>query len=72
MKNKYPKLWKWTKIILVVYILGGVALYFLQDYILFRPVPLKKDYNYNFPEKHKEINIHFELLTLKMVIFILF
>lgn len=57
MKNKYPKLWKWTRIILIVYILGGVALYFLQDYILFRPVPLKKDYNYNFPEKHKEINI---------------
>ena len=45
------------KIILIIYILGGVALFFLQDYILFRPVPLKKDYLYNFTAKHKEINI---------------
>jgi len=57
MKSKYRKLWKWAKIIFVIYVLVGVALYFLQDYILFRPVPLKKEDSYNFPEKHKEINI---------------
>ena len=57
MNNRYRKLWKWMKIILIIYILGGVALFFLQDYILFRPVPLKKDYLYNFTAKHKEINI---------------
>ena len=57
MKIHYKKVWKWFKILAIVYILGGVALYFLQDYILFHPVTLKRDHNYNFPEKHKEINI---------------
>ena len=57
MKINYKKAWKWFKILAVVYVLGGVALYFLQDYILFHPVTLKRDHNYNFPEKHKEINI---------------
>ena len=32
-------------------------MYFLQDRILFRPVSLKKNYNYDFPEKHEDINI---------------
>ena len=51
------KVWKWLKIFTILYVLGGVALYFLQDYILFHPVTLKKDHNYDFPEKHKDINI---------------
>ena len=51
------KIWKWFKILAVVYILGGIALYFLQDYILFHPVSLKSNHRYDFPEKHKEINI---------------
>ena len=41
---------KWAKI-------GGVALYFLQDAILFHPVTLNRTYSYNFPEPHKDINI---------------
>ena len=57
MKINYRKIWKWFKIIAIIYILSGVALYFLQDYILFHPVTLKKDHNYDFPEKHKDINI---------------
>ncbi len=40
-----------------IYITGGIALYFLQDRILFRPVSLKKDHKYDFPQKHKDINI---------------
>ena len=54
---KKRKIFKWVKIVLLVYILGGIALYFLQDRILFRPVSLKKNYNYDFPEKHEDINI---------------
>ena len=57
MKNRYRKTWKWLKILVGIYIIGGIALYFLQDYILFHPISLKKDHNYNFPEKHKDINI---------------
>jgi len=57
MKINYKKVWKWFKTLIIIYVLGGVALYFLQDYILFHPVSLKKDHNYDFPEKHKDINI---------------
>jgi pimeloyl-ACP methyl ester carboxylesterase len=57
MEKPYRRIWKWFKIIAAIYIIAGVALYFLQDYILFHPVSLKKDHVYNFPEKHKEINI---------------
>ena len=57
MKSKYRKGWKWLKIFAVIYIMGGLALYFLQDYILFRPVTLKKEHKYEFTEKHKEVNI---------------
>ena len=57
MKISYKKIWKWFKILALIYILVGIALYFLQDYILFHPVTLKRDHNYDFPEKHKDINI---------------
>jgi pimeloyl-ACP methyl ester carboxylesterase len=57
MKINYKKSWKWFKILAIVYLLGGVALYFLQDYVLFHPLTLKRNHNYNFPEKYKEINI---------------
>ena len=57
MKSSYRKFWKWLKILAIVYVAGGIALYFLQDRILFHPVSLKREYKYNFPDKHKEVNI---------------
>jgi uncharacterized protein len=57
MKINFKKAWKLFRIFAIVYILGGAALYFLQDYILFHPVTLKREHKYNFPEKHKDINI---------------
>lgn len=56
-KAHFKKLWKWLKILIVIYVAGGVALYFLQDAILFHPVSLKRDHKYVFPQKHKDINI---------------
>lgn len=53
----YKRIRKWVTILLVIYIAGAVALYFLQDYILFHPVTLKRDQKYEFTEKHKEVNI---------------
>lgn len=58
MKRKWQhKAWQWFKIFSVVYVAGGAALYFLQDYILFHPVSLKKSHRYNFSEPHREISI---------------
>lgn len=48
---------KWAKIVAIIYISGGIALYFLQDAILFHPVTLNRTYSYNFPEPHKDITI---------------
>lgn len=56
-KEKAKKILKWVKVVLLVYVLGAIALYFLQDAILFRPISLKSDYKYDFPEKHEDINI---------------
>jgi hypothetical protein len=57
MNPGFAKGWKWLKIIFTIYVLGGLALYFLQDYILFHPVTLKKDHLYHFPEPHRDISI---------------
>jgi len=47
----------WIQIILIIYIVAGVALFFLQDFILFQPVTLKRNKTYNFKEPHKDISI---------------
>lgn len=58
MKKEQVKKWMmWLKILILIYILGAIALYFLQDAILFRPITLKSNYQYDFPEKHEDINI---------------
>lgn len=43
--------------IAIVYVAGGIALYYLQDYILFRPLSLKRDHKYNFALPHKDVDI---------------
>lgn len=48
---------KWLKIAAIIYVAGGIALYFLQNAILFHPVRLDRTYNYTFPEPHKDISI---------------
>lgn len=57
MKLKWKKIFKWFWITLIIYAIGGLALYFLQDYILFHPVTLKRDHNYNFSEPHRDMSI---------------
>jgi len=51
------RLIKTTKILLIVYLLGGIALYFLQDAILFHPLSLNRNHRYNFSEPHKELRL---------------
>ncbi len=69
-RMKKKKILKWIQIIVIIYVLGGVALYFLQDAILFHPVSLERDHNFNFPEPHKELSIAInERDTLNLVDF---
>lgn len=48
---------KWLKVLALVYLAGGLALYLLQDAILFHPVSLKRHHRYDFTEPHQDINI---------------
>jgi uncharacterized protein len=57
MKFNWKRIRKWLIWIAVIYVAGGVALYFLQDYVLFRPLSLKRDHKYNFDLPHKDIDI---------------
>lgn len=57
MKWNKKKIFKWFWIVFFVYVILGVALYFLQDYILFHPVTLKRDHKYDFSQPHKDISI---------------
>jgi len=51
------KIFRWIKVILMMYGLIGIAIYYLQDTILFHPESMAKDHNYDFAIAHKEINI---------------
>jgi pimeloyl-ACP methyl ester carboxylesterase len=53
MRNR----WRWLKITIIVYCVIGIALYYLQDYILFHPVQLPAKKAYSFKVSHKEVNI---------------
>ena len=48
---------KGIKILITIYLLGGMALYFLQDYILFHPISLKRNLRFDFSEPHTDITI---------------
>src|ERR1700674_381176 len=59
-KSMGKKIFKWIKIVLVVYCLIGIALYYLQDYILFQPVFLARNKKYSFNSLYREINIPYD------------
>lgn len=50
-------IFRWLKVIILLYSLVGIAFYYLQDRILFHPAPLPSDYSYTFNMPYKEINI---------------
>jgi len=57
IKKKPSKGWKLVKIVVLVYCSAGIALYYLQGKLLFRPVPLPPDYQFKFNIPFKEVNI---------------
>lgn len=56
MKNK-QKLFRWLKLIVAVYALSGIALYYLQEKLLFHPVAISADSSYHFSQPFTEANI---------------
>lgn len=51
------RIFRWIKVIIILYCLIGIALYYAQDAMLFRPKPVAKDHAYNFSQPNKELNI---------------
>ncbi len=56
-KKTVKKILKWSTTTVIVYFAVGAALFFLQDYILFHPVSLKRSHKYAFPKPHRDISI---------------
>lgn len=54
---------RWIKVIIIIYCLSGFALYYFQDYILFHPVPLARNHRYNFSVPYREVNIPYDAVS---------
>jgi pimeloyl-ACP methyl ester carboxylesterase len=68
--KKKQQLFKWVKILIVLYCLVGIAGYFLQEKLLFRAVKLSPDSSYHFPAAFKELTLAMDASTsLNMVQF---
>ena len=64
------KIFRWTKIIVLLYCVIGIALYYLQDYFLFHPTVLPRNYQYQFDMPFAEVEIPFNKTdTLNMIKF---
>lgn len=56
-KTRVRKIWKWVRIILLIYIIIGITLYFLQNKFFFHPEKLPADHQFAFTAPFKEINL---------------
>ncbi len=56
-KKKLRKFWKWFKIVTLIYIIIGVALFFLQDKFIFHPKKLPANYQYSFNIPFRQIDL---------------
>lgn len=50
-------LFRWGKVIILLYSSIGIAFYYLQDYILFQPEKVAADSTYPFKQPHKDFSI---------------
>jgi hypothetical protein len=56
-KNTVKRIGKWAGIVLAIYIVCGIALYFLQEKLLFHPEKLPEDHVFKFSIPFKEIHL---------------
>lgn len=58
------KIKNWLGILLIIYVVCGVALYFLQNKFLFHPEPLPKDHRFSFNKPFEEKKIYYDSSTI--------
>ena len=51
------KIFRWSKVVIIIYCFVGIALYYLQEKLMFHPVSLPHDYVFHFNVPFSEINI---------------
>ena len=56
-KGRLRKIWKWTRIIAIIYVILGIAIYFLQEKVVFQSVKLPADHVFHFPQPFREVNV---------------
>ncbi len=56
-RRRNKKIFGWVKAVIIIYCSIGIALYYLQEKLIFHPEPLPHDYVFNFNVPFKEINI---------------
>jgi uncharacterized protein len=54
------RLFRWTRNLLLVYGLVGIGIYYFQDYIFFRNVPLGRQHKYAFGQDFREVNLAYD------------
>jgi alpha-beta hydrolase superfamily lysophospholipase len=54
---------RWLKVLIIIYCGIGIAIYYLQEKILFRPDIIKRNEVYNFSQPFKEVNISLDEAT---------
>jgi pimeloyl-ACP methyl ester carboxylesterase len=69
MRITKKRMLKTLLIISGIYVAGGVALYFLQDLLLFHPKPLPKDHKFSFTYPYQEMNLLINDRNLNIVQF---
>jgi len=50
-------IFRWVKLIVLLYCLIGIVIYYGQNKVLFHPEPLSANYHYSFPYPFKELNL---------------
>jgi pimeloyl-ACP methyl ester carboxylesterase len=63
MNQKKRQFIRWIKVLLLLYGAIGIILYYLQDSLLFRPIPVDRSTRYGFGQPFSEINIPYDRET---------
>jgi uncharacterized protein len=57
------KIFRWAKVLILIYCTIGIAFYYLQDKLLLHPEPIARDAKYNFSQPYNEVNLTYNKET---------
>jgi len=66
--GKRKKIFRWVKVMVLIYCLIGIGFYYLQDLILFHPEPISSNTKYQFNVPFDEINIPYNKETVLNIV----